>query len=68
MPPKQTDYEKAQIPPHALNERESAFVARMTPKERRLHDMATKLLGSSYFVEWTHGFEKEAAARKGVSP
>jgi len=46
------------LPPHVLNERERAFVAKMTPKERRLHEMAVALLGSSYFVEWTHAFQK----------
>ena len=46
------------LPAHVLNERERAFVVKMTPKERRLHEMATQLLGSSYFVEWTHAFQK----------
>jgi hypothetical protein len=52
-----------QLPPHVLNEREEAFVAKMTPKERRLHEIATKMLGSSYFVEWTHAFQKAKAQR-----
>jgi hypothetical protein len=46
------------LPPHTLNEREKAFVQKMTPKEQRLHEMAVKLLNSSYFVEWTHAFKK----------
>jgi hypothetical protein len=34
------------------------YVDSMAPKDRALHDLAIKLLGSSYFVEWSHGFKK----------
>jgi len=34
------------------------YVDSMGPKDRALHDLAVKLLGSSYFVEWSHGYKK----------
>lgn len=51
------------LPPHAVPEEAAAYVATMTPKERELHDLAVELLGSSYFVEWSHGFKKWSAAQ-----
>jgi len=32
------------------------YLAQMTPKERELHELAIKLLGSSYFIEYSHGY------------
>ena len=34
------------------------YVDSMGPKDRALHDLAVKLLGSSYIVEWSHGYKK----------
>lgn len=55
------------LPPHAVPEEAKAYVAAMTPKERELHDLAVELLGSSYFVEWSHGFKKWLAAKKATA-
>lgn len=46
------------LPPHQLNEMERKYLASRTEEQRELHEMAVKLLGSSYFVERTHGFRK----------
>jgi hypothetical protein len=40
------------------------FMAQLDAKERELHTMAEELLGSSYFVQWTHGYKKWKAGRK----
>jgi hypothetical protein len=37
-------------------EKAAAYVAAMSPKERELHEMAIQILGSSYFVEYSHGY------------
>lgn len=49
-----TDY----VPPptHEVPEKAAAYVAAMSPKERELHEMAIQILGSSYFVEYSHGY------------
>lgn len=40
------------------------YVDSMGTKDRALHDLAVKLLGSSYFVEWSHGYKKWLAKQK----
>jgi hypothetical protein len=49
-----TDYEPP--PTHEVPEKAVAYVASMSPKERELHEMAIQILGSSYFVEYSHGY------------
>ncbi len=49
-------------PPHEVPEEAVAYVAQMSPRDRELHELAIQLLGSSYFVEWSHGFKKWRAA------
>jgi len=34
------------------------FYASLTNKEKELHELAVKQLGSSYFVQWTHFYKK----------
>jgi hypothetical protein len=43
-------------PPHPHNEKETKFLQSLPPKEKELHELATKMLGSSYFAGKTHGF------------
>ena len=43
-------------PPHTLNEKETQFRRSLPPREKELHDLATEMLGSSYFTGKTHGF------------
>lgn len=45
-------------PPHPLNQKEQAFVQSLTKAERELHELATTMLGSSYFVGKTHAFKE----------
>ena len=47
-----------QQPPHVLNEKERQYVESMNQEEKQLHELAVKMLGSSYFVGKTHGFTK----------
>jgi hypothetical protein len=39
------------------------FYATLTPEERELDLMAKELLGSSYFIQWTHMYTKWKKAR-----
>ena len=48
--------------PHPIPKEAAAYVASMSPKDKELHELAQKLLGSSYFVEWSHGYKKWVAA------
>jgi hypothetical protein len=43
-------------PPHPLNEKETQFRKSLPPREKELHQLATEMLGSSYFTGKTHGF------------
>lgn len=53
---------REELPPHPLTEKELAYVASLSPERRELHELAVKMLGSSYFVERTHGYRKATAA------
>ncbi len=57
MAGKQVDIFKPQEP-HSLNEKERQYIDTMSPQEKQLHELAVKMLGSSYFVGKTHGFTK----------
>lgn len=51
-------------PPHPLNKKETQFFKSLKPKEKELHELAIKMLGSSYFMGKTHGYtawEKQAS-------
>jgi hypothetical protein len=43
-------------PPHPLNEKEKQFLSSLKQREKELHELATQMLGSSYFVGKTHGY------------
>lgn len=51
-------------PPHAIPAEAIPYLESLTPKERELHEMAVKILGSSYFVETSHAFIKWKAAQR----
>jgi len=34
------------------------FWTSLTPEEKELHELATNMLGSSYFIQWTHMYTK----------
>ena len=55
-------------PPHPLTAQEKAFRASLTPKEKQLHELATKMLGSSYFTGKTHAFTAWKKANPNTSP
>jgi hypothetical protein len=50
--------------PHSLNEKEVLYIQSMTSQEKQLHELATKMLGTSYFVGKTHGFTKWLKAQQ----
>ncbi len=43
--------------PHTLNTEEQQYVAQLSERDRRLHELATQKLETSYFVKRTHGFK-----------
>lgn len=45
-------------PPHRIPESAAPYLAAMSENEHALHLYATQLLGSSYFIEISHGFTK----------
>jgi hypothetical protein len=40
------------------------FLKSLTPVEKRLHELAEVKLGSSYFVQWSHGYVSWKASQK----
>ena len=42
--------------PHPISKEAQAYVDSMTVDQRALHELAIRLLGSSYFVEQTRGY------------
>ena len=55
---------RAELPPHPVPAAAAPYIAAMTPAQKELHELAIKMLGSSYFVERTHGYRKWAAAQQ----
>jgi hypothetical protein len=55
------------VPIHPPTPEAIKYIALMTPRQRELHELAIKKLGSSYFVERTRGFE-EYLKNKGAKP
>jgi hypothetical protein len=49
------------VPPKEIpwTAEEEAFVASRTPRERKLIEIAKKTLGSSFFLKWTHLYQKK---------
>lgn len=45
-------------PPHKIPEAAAPYIAALSEQQHALHLLATDLLGSSYFVETSHGFIK----------
>lgn len=43
---------------HEVTAKGKEFLASLSPRERELHTLAAKMLGSSYFVEKTHAYVK----------
>lgn len=40
------------------------YLASLTEREREAEKLAREMLGTSYFIEYTHGFQKWKAAQK----
>ena len=52
------------LPPQSVGPLGKLYLASLDSDGRKLHDMAVEKLGSSYFVEKTHGFRKWLEANK----
>ena len=53
---------RTELPPHPVAPEAQPYLDSLSPAARELHELAVKMLGSSYFVERTHGFAKWRAA------
>jgi len=49
-------------PEHPISPEGKQFLASLTQEQRNLQILAQKMLGSSYFIEKTHGFKAWLAA------
>ena len=49
---------ETRLPPHPLSPAAVAYINSLSPEVKKLHELAVVALGSSYFVEKTHGFLK----------
>ena len=52
------------LPPHKLPTDADAYLAACSPEERRLVQLAIEKLGSSYFMEKSHGYKAWKASLK----
>jgi len=46
------------LPPHPVPQEAQRYIDSMTPLQLQLHTLAIEKLGSSYFVEKTHGYKE----------
>jgi hypothetical protein len=60
-----TAEQRVELPPHPVVDKAAEYIAGMTVQQKELHELATQMLGSSYFVERTHGFRKWLATKAG---
>ena len=60
--------ESTNVPVHNPTPEALKYLESMTPDQKKLHELAIKMLASSYFVERTRGFEdwKKKAGARGV--
>ena len=54
----------SKLPPHPLPKDSEEFLADMDDKHKQLHEIAQEFLGSSYFMERTHGYQKWKKAKE----
>jgi hypothetical protein len=50
-------------PTHKKPDDVAEFLASLSENERLLHQMAERILGSSYFMDRTHGYQKWKKAK-----
>jgi hypothetical protein len=53
---------------HPISPEGKQFLASLTQEQRNLQTLAQKMLGSSYFIEKTHGFKMWVAANATPKP
>lgn len=56
------------LPPHKVPADADAYLAACSPDERRLVELAVERLGSSYFMEKSHGYLAWKAKQNGAKP
>jgi hypothetical protein len=53
---------------HEVTAKGKEFLASLEPRDRELHTLAAKMLGSSYFVEKTHAYVKWLKTQAQTTP
>ena len=56
--------QSAKLPPHPLPKDSDDFLACQDDKHKKLHEIAQEFLGSSYFMERTHGYQRWKKAKE----
>jgi hypothetical protein len=54
--------QRVELPPHPISELGQTYLQTLSKEDLELHRLATELLGSSYFVERSKGFQSWLAA------
>ena len=55
---------RVELPPHPISEEGQTYLKTLSKEDLELHRLAVELLGSSYFVERSKGFQAWASAEK----
>ena len=55
---------RVELPPHPISKEGEAYIATLSKEDLELHRLAVELLGSSYFVERSKGFQAWASAKQ----
>jgi len=55
---------RTELPPHPISQMAQEYLNTLSKEDLTLHHLAVELLGSSYFVERSKGFQAWVAATK----
>jgi len=55
---------RTELPPHPISKQGEAYLATLSKEDLELHRLAVQLLGSSYFVERSKGFQSWQAQQQ----
>lgn len=59
---------RTELPPHPISKEAQEYLKTFSKKDTELHELAVKVLGSSYFIERTKGFQAWKEQKKSSTP